>query len=83
MENKCMKPYCRNNSNYTFREICCAPIKKDCDKGKDSCKCYHGDNYDCFPFPPCMDNFTPPPPPEPCKEENCHCRRPIIVIFRR
>lgn len=37
-----MKPYCPNNSNFTFREITCAPIKKPCDKPKENCGCNDG-----------------------------------------
>lgn len=49
-----MQKYCPNNSNFTFREICCAPPKN-----KDECENKKHDNkgcnnpFDfCLPFPP-------------------------------
>lgn len=68
-----MQPYCRNNSNYTFREVCCAPIK-DKEKEQPICDCPFCNN--CTPLP-CFCNsgcFNPPNfnPPKP----NCNCNNP-------
>lgn len=58
-----MRPYCPNNSNFTFREICCGPpIHNDC------C-CNNNCDYDCN----CGNNCNCG-----CKQEkhNCNCNKP-------
>ena len=76
-----MQPYCRNNSNYTFREICCAPIKEDCKPKYCSETCPYCCNWqDFFPMP-CMDGCNKfKEKPCPCKDDvhskKCHCSQP-------
>ena len=58
-----MQPYCPNNSNFTFREITCAPIKKPCDSPKPPQNCNNGFGW-CEDLINC---FTP----------NCNCPQNI------
>ena len=60
-----MQPYCRNNSNFTFREICCGkPIYDDCECNKNNNCNHHKPDYDCGKKhePPC---HKKPKPKEP------------------
>lgn len=61
-----MQRYCPNNSNFTFREITCAPPK--CDNKKEEPKCDCGNCH----FPPWW-NFCPPinPPCNDKRKNNC------------
>lgn len=70
-----MQPYCRNNSNCTLREVCCAPREKEHKKDKNCC----GNNCNCWQdFFPCPDfnnfgqsNCNDPKPPK-CNEHSCN-----------
>ena len=66
-----MQRYCPNNSNFTFREITCAPPK--CDNKKEEPKCDCGNCH----FPPWWD-FCPPinPPCNDKKKDECPFHSP-------
>lgn len=63
-----MKPYCPNNSNFTFREITCSP----CPMPKRRCECNEFKFDDCFNFfmpkPPCNCG-NQGMPPHPCNQD--------------
>ena len=78
-----MQKYCPNNSNFTFREICCAPLKHNehCDDmpKKDNCNCNKNiiDNFDCR-FPPlwCYPDGNCPHSKHPFQCGNKCCENP-------
>lgn len=64
-----MKPYCRNNSNFTFREICCGPplYNNDCCcDDKHNCNCKNNHNEDCCN---CNKHICSCPQPKPEKKD--------------
>ena len=80
-----MQKYCPNNSNFTFREICCAPPKDNCkdDKKEKNCNCndaFH-DQFNCsFPPPNCFKPDCNCPCGKNDDKEHCkipHCPKPI------
>ena len=89
MEKK-MRPYCRNNSNFTFREICCGPpIYDNCNSGcNHSCECdcnnkhFEKNNYECNCDKKCLSNHPPKPcgckPKPPPKPKPC--KTPYICL---
>lgn len=84
---KKMIPYCKNNSNFTFREICCGPPLYDCNTNcskneSKNCgnnnKCENDKNKNChndnnFWHCPFCGNYECEPPFPPCPPPKPKC----------
>ena len=75
---KIMRPYCRNNSNFTFREICCGPPIHDECECECECECdnkcsHKHDDCGCIPQRPKCNCDKRPPRPCNCNPKNT-CR---------
>lgn len=70
MEYKNMRPYCPNNSNFTFRDICCGPpIYDDCEH---HCNCNMERNCNCGnPQKHCDYNVGNKPNKNCCNKKQC------------
>ena len=79
-----MRPYCPNNSNFTFRNICCEPPvcdewhkEKECECKKRQLDCWC--NQPCFPKCDCHCKDKPQKKPE-CNKPSCS-QSPLFICL--